>query len=97
VSDDGRAVLISDTDAIRPALAGSPLAAWHYLLAVPVPGHQAFVVLARGPQAEPFETADVAEVAPAVREAAALFSAALQTRDLARRLASLQDWDAAIT
>ncbi len=91
VSDDGHAVLISDTDAIRPSLAGAPLAAWHYLLAVPVPGHQAIVVLARGPQADPFETADVARLAPAVREAAALLRSALQTRTLARRMASLRD------
>jgi hypothetical protein len=93
VSHDGRAVLIGDTDAIRPSLAGAPLAAWHYLLAVPVPGHEAVVLLARGPQAEPFETADVALVAPAVREAAQLLRTALQTRALARRLASLRDLD----
>ena len=93
VADDGRAVLIDDTDAIRPSLAGAPLAAWHYLLAVPVPGHEAVVVLARGPQAEPFGTGDVALVAPAVREAAQLLRTALQTRALARRLASLRDLD----
>jgi hypothetical protein len=89
----GRAVLIDDTDIIRPQLAGAPLAAWRHLLAVPVPDVRAIVVLARGQEAGPFTDRDLAAVIAPVREAAALLAQAVQTRRLARALSSLREAD----
>jgi hypothetical protein len=89
----GRALLIEDTDIVRPRLAGAPLAAWRHLLAVPVPGLRAAVVLARGQEAERFTERDLAAVVPVVAEASPLLTAALQTRELARVLAPLRDAD----
>lgn len=87
----GRALLIEDTDIVRPRLAGAPLAAWRHLLAVPVPGLRAAVVLARGQEAARFTERDLAAVVPVVAEASPLLTAALQMRELARVLAPLRD------
>jgi hypothetical protein len=87
----GRALLIEDTDIVRPRLAGAPLAAWRHLLAVPVPSIRAAVVLARGQEAARFTERDLAAVVPLVAEAGPLLQAALQMRDLARALAPLRD------
>jgi hypothetical protein len=89
----GRALLIEDTDIVRPRLAGAPLAAWRHLLAVPVPGLRAAVVLARGQEAARFIERDLAAVVPVVAEASPLLTAALQMRELARVLAPLRDVD----
>ena len=89
----GRALLIEDTDIVRPRLVGAPLAAWRHLLAVPVPGLRAAVVLARGQEAERFAERDLAAVVPVVAEASPLLTAALQMRELARVLAPLRDVD----
>jgi hypothetical protein len=89
----GRALIIEDTDIVRPRLAGAPLAAWRHLLAVPVPGIRAAVVLARGQEASRFGDRDLAAVVPVVAEAADLLSAALRMRELARVLAPLRDVD----
>jgi hypothetical protein len=89
----GRALLIEDTDIVRPRLAGAPLAAWRHLLAVPVPGLRAAVVLARGQEANRFTKEDLAAVVPVVAEAAPLLTVAMQVRELARVLASLRDVD----
>jgi hypothetical protein len=89
----GRALLIEDTDIVRPRLAGAPLAAWRHLLAVPVPGMRAAVVLARGQEAARFTERDLAAVVPVVAEGGPLLAAALQMRDLARALAPLRDVD----
>jgi hypothetical protein len=90
----GRALLIEDTDIVRPRLAGAPLAAWRHLLAVPVPGLRAAVVLARSQEAARFTERDLAAVVPVVAEAGPLLMAALQMRELARVLAPLRDVDA---
>lgn len=89
----GRALIIEDTDIVRPRLAGAPLAAWRHLLAVPVPGIRAAVVLARGQEASRFTDRDLAAVVPVVSEAADLLAAALRMRELARVLAPLRDVD----
>jgi hypothetical protein len=89
----GRALLVEDSDIVRPRLAGAPLAAWRHLLAVPVPGIRAAVVLARGQEASRFTEHDLAVVVPVVAEAGPLLSAALEMRELARTLAPLRDVD----
>jgi hypothetical protein len=89
----GRALIIEDTDIVRPRLAGAPLAAWRHLLAVPVPRIRAAVVLARGQEASRFTDRDLRAVVPVVAEAADLLSAALRMRELARALAPLRDVD----
>jgi hypothetical protein len=87
----GRALLIEDTDIVRPRLAGAPLAAWRHLLAVPVPAIRAAVVLARGQEAARFTEKDLAAVVPVVSEAGPLLQAALLTRELARSMSPLRD------
>jgi hypothetical protein len=89
----GRALLIEDSDIVRPRLAGAPLAAWRHLLAVPVPGMRAAVLLARGQEALRFTERDLAVVVPIVAEAGSLLADALELRELARVLASLRDVD----
>jgi hypothetical protein len=89
----GRALLVEDSDIVRPRLAGAPLAAWRHLLAVPVPGIRAAVMLARGQEASRFTERDLAVVVPIVTEAGPLLSAALEMRELARTLAPLRDVD----
>jgi hypothetical protein len=89
----GRALMVEDTDLVRPRLAGAPLAAWRHLLAVPVPGLRAAVVLARGQDASRFTERDLSVVIGPVREAAALLDSAIQTRSLARMLATFADKD----
>jgi hypothetical protein len=89
----GRALLIEDTDIVRPRLAGAPLAAWRHLLAVPVPSLRAAVVLARGQEAARFTEKDLAAVVPLVAEARPLLQAALRMRELARTLGPLRDLD----
>lgn len=89
----GRALLIEDTDVLRPKLAGAPLAAWRHLLAVPVPGVRAAVVLARGYEAGQFGEPDLNAVVEPIRDGAALLQTALQIRRLARVLAPLREVD----
>jgi hypothetical protein len=89
----GRALLVEDTDIVRPRLAGAPLASWRHLLAVPVPGIRAAVVLARGHEAARFSERDLSAVIGPVREAATLLAAAMETRNLARLLLPLTDSD----
>jgi hypothetical protein len=89
----GRALLIEDTDIVRPRLTGAPLAAWRHLLAVPVPEIHAAVVLARSQEAARFTEADLAAVVPVVTEAGPLLAAAMRMRELARALAPLRDVD----
>ncbi|MBT0771032.1 hypothetical protein KIH74_18985 [Kineosporia sp. J2-2] len=87
----GRAVLIDDTDIVRQQLAGAPLAAWHHLLAVPVPDVRVIVVLARDEDGGAFTEADLSTVYPAVRESSVLLAQAIETRRLARALAPLRE------
>jgi hypothetical protein len=74
----GRALLIEDTDTMRPRLAGAPLATWRHLLAVPTPGLRAVVILARSEEARRFTERDLVNVVPVVAVAAPLLSAVLQ-------------------
>jgi len=89
----GRALMVEDADAVRPKLAGAPLAAWRHLLAVPVPSVRAAVVLARGHEAGAFGGKELDAVVEPIREGAALLETALQTRRLARLLAPLREVD----
>lgn len=89
----GRALLVEDADGLRPKLAGAPLAAWRHLLAVPVPGVRAAVVLARGYEAGQFGEPDLNAVVEPIRDGAALLQTALQIRHLARLLAPLREID----
>ncbi len=87
----GQAILVEDTDVIRPKLTGAPLAAWRHLLAVPIPEARATVLLARGSTAGTFTDRELTAIVGPVREAAALLTSALATRELARTLAPLRE------
>ena len=89
----GQALMVEDTDIVRTRLAGAPLAAWRHLLAVPIPGIRAAVVLARGHEAAAFTERDLTAIVGPAREAATLLQAALETRELARRLRRLAEPD----
>jgi hypothetical protein len=87
----GQALMVEDTDIVRTRLAGAPLAAWRHLLAVPIPGIRAALVLARGHEAAPFTERELTNVVRPAREAAGLLQAAMETRELARRLRPLSE------
>jgi hypothetical protein len=87
----GRVLALEDTDAVRQRLSGAPLATWRYLLAAPVAPVQAIVVLARGPDANPFAASDLAALSGLLQTAAELLEAALRARHLARLLAPLRE------
>lgn len=89
----GRALLVEDTDIVRPKLAGAPLAAWRHLLAIPIPQVRSAVVLARGYEAGAFSEQDLAAVVEPVRRNVSLMRTALRTRQLARLLAPLRETD----
>ncbi len=89
----GRALLVEDTDVVRPKLAGAPLAAWRHLLAVPIPEVRSAVVLARGQESGPFGEQDLAALVDPVRRSVSMLHTALATRQLARQLAPLRDVD----
>jgi CheY-like chemotaxis protein len=91
VGSAGRAVLVDDTDIVRQQLAGAPLAAWRHLLAVPVPDVRVIVVLARGEKGGAFTAGDLTAVHTPIRESAVLLAQAIETRRLARALASLRE------
>ena len=77
----------------RSKLSGAPLASWRHLMAMPIPGVQSLVLLARGPVAPPFGEPDLAGIAGPVAEASGLLRTALRTRELARLLAAMRDDD----
>lgn len=85
-------VLISDTDAARPALQGAPLASWRHVLAVPVPQVDGVLLLARQDD-PPFDTDDLEALATLADEAAPLLTCAVETRALARVLTEFRDED----
>lgn len=89
----GKALIIEDTDIVRPKLAGTPLAAWKHLLAVPIGDIRAAVVLGRGAEAGAFSDRELTAIVGPVREAAGLLHRAIQTRRLARLLGPLRDAD----
>jgi len=89
----GRALVVGDAEAVRPHLAGAPLAGWEHLLAVPVPEVNAAVVVARSRTRRPFDETDLEAVVGPVQDAVGLLSAAMATRRLARILAPLAEDD----
>ncbi|MFN0281040.1 MAG: hypothetical protein ACKVZ6_03605, partial [Kineosporiaceae bacterium] len=89
----GRALVVGDAEAVRPHLAGAPLAGWEHLLAVPVPEVNAAVVVARSRNRRPFDETDLEAVVGPVQDAVGLLSAAMATRRLARILAPLAEDD----
>ena len=89
----GREVLDEDTDMIRQQLSGAPLAAWRYLLAVPIPDVQGIVVLARGQEGGQFTDRELSLVIGPVREAAPLLGQAIEIRRLARLLGPLREME----
>ena len=91
IAVEGRALLVEDTDIVRPKLAGAPLAAWRHLMAVPVPDVHAAVILARGEQAGVFTDRELAAIVGPVREAGPLLQRAMDIRELARALSSYQE------
>ena len=86
-----QAILVEDSDVVRPRLAGAPLAAWRHLMAVPIPEARATVVLARGGDAGVFTDRELTAIVGPIREAAALLTAAVATRDLARAMGPLRE------
>lgn len=91
VAEDGRGIIIEDTDIARDKLHGSPLASWRQLMVAPVPDVKGVLILARDGDT-PFTEQELAVVAALGAEAAPLLKAALGTRDLARRLAGFEDY-----
>lgn len=89
----GKALVIEDTDIVRPKLAGTPLAAWKHLLAVPVSDLRVAIILGRGGEAGPFSDRELKAVVGPAEEAAGLLRRAIQTRHLARLLGPLRDID----
>lgn len=89
----GRALLVEDTDIVRPKLAGAPLAAWRHLLAIPIPEVRSAVVLARGYESGAFSEHDLGAVVEPVRRSVSLMRTALQIRHVARLLAPLREID----
>lgn len=86
----GRAVVIEDTDIARQPLRGVPLASWKHLLAVPLHGVPALMLIARH-EDPAFTVADLARLHEVAVEAGPLLQAALSVRELARALAHHQD------
>ena len=87
-----RGAIIADTDVARSPLYGAPLASWRHLLAVPVPLVEGLLLVAR--DGDPaFTEDDLLMLAQLGQEAAPLFSAALETRALARALSEFRDSD----
>lgn len=84
-------IVVADTDMVRAELAGAPLAAWPHLMAAPLPDVDGIVLLARGQHGPPFTADDLAVTRRATNEAQGLFVAAVEVRDLARRLARFAD------
>jgi hypothetical protein len=89
----GQALVVGDSEAVRPRLAGAPLAGWEHLLAVPVPEVNAAVVVARSRSGRPFTQDDLEAVVGPVHEAVGLLSSAVATRRLARMLAPFTEDD----
>ncbi len=82
----GRGLVVTE-DSATAGLGPVPLAGWRRLLAHPVQQAQALVLLARDDSQSDFTTADLEVAAAALEDGGAMLSAALQVRDLARRLA----------
>ncbi|MEO8329089.1 MAG: hypothetical protein ABI586_03700 [Candidatus Nanopelagicales bacterium] len=85
VSEAGRGILIQDSDVARKHLHGAPLASRAHLLAVPVPGVGAILLLSRD-QAPPFTETVLGELAHLAQEAQPLIQRAVGIRSLAREL-----------
>jgi hypothetical protein len=86
IASAGKGILIQDSDVARQNLRGAPLASREHLLAVPVPGIHAVLLLARD-RDEPFTEQTLAELADLAIESAPLLQKAIDLRILARGLA----------
>jgi hypothetical protein len=80
----GHGVLIRDTDIVRSRLSGAPLAAWPNLMALPVSGAEALLLLAR--QVKEFTRGDLATGERAIGPVVVRLGGAVDVRDLARTL-----------
>jgi hypothetical protein len=90
VARSSHGILIADTDIERRRLAGAPLGSRRHLVAAPIVLVEAVLIVAR--DTDPgFENTDVARLASMSDEAGVLLAAALDIRDLARRLLPLAD------
>jgi hypothetical protein len=85
-----RGAIVENTDVARSPLQGAPLASRLHLLAVPVPGVECLLLVARDDDPG-FTEDDLLTLARLGQEAAPLLSAALDTRALARAMAEFRD------
>ena len=86
-------VVVEDTDIARTRLAGAPLAAWPRLMALPMPEVQGILILARSTSGTAFTARHLNQAARVLAEAEGLFAAAVQLRELARRLQPFAELD----
>ena len=87
-----KGMIVEDTDIARSRLRGAPLASWRHLMAAPVTGTGAVVLLARKND-PPFDEASLRGLVEVADEAAPLISAAVEVRTLARLLDGFRDQD----
>ena len=85
IAGGGRGALIEDSDIARQNLRGAPLASWPYLMALPIPGVQGILLLARD-HGEPFTETSLGVLAHLGAESAPLLGRAMAARALARLL-----------
>jgi hypothetical protein len=95
VARGGRTRPVQETDSpdAGQRMAGAPLASWRHLIAVPVPMVEAVVLLARGPESEPFSDDLLRTLDDRVDEAGELLQGAVQIRRLARLMDPLREVD----
>ena len=89
VAQAGQGVIVEDSDIARNPLKGAPLASWRHILAAPIPLVEAILVLARAEQ--PFEESDLGRLVALSKEAGPLLRTAMETRTLARSLATFSE------
>ncbi len=85
-----KGVIVEDSDIARERLRGVPLASWRHLLAAPVPGVDALLVLARDGDT-PFDESDLQRLDQLAIESEPPLRAACELRELARRMDRLRD------
>lgn len=89
----GHGVIVEGTDVMRGDLMGAPLAAAEHLLVVPVALVGGLLMVGRDSRGVAFTSRELASVSVLASEAAEPLREALQLRDLARTLMSLDDPD----
>jgi len=90
IARERKGAIIQDSDVAREQLHGAPLASWRHLLAAPVPGVEALLIMARRDD-PPFTEENLSALAALGREAQELLQAAVDTRSLARALSQFRD------